>query len=150
MVRCLQGAFSDCARTLTSQGARSVQGLGARRPCARRRRCGLQLRRRVRRDRQRRADASATATAPISAPTRVRARLTARRVGLTIDTIQSYDLVLPNGTITTVTAADSDLFFVLKGGFNTAGIVTSFTLSTQSFTQVWGGINLCVHTRGPV
>ena len=94
-----------------------------------------------------RADASATATAPTSAPPRLPPRLTARRVGLTIDTIQSYDLVLPNGTITAVTAANPDLFFVLKGGFNTAGIVTSFTLSTQSFTQVWGGINLCVYMR---
>ena len=60
------------------------------------------------------------------------------QVGLTIDTIQSYDLVLPNGTITTVTSANDDLFWIMRGGFNTAGIVTSFTLSTQSFTQVWG------------
>ena len=34
--------------------------------------------------------------------------------GLTIDNIVSYELVLPNGTVTTVTSANSDLFFALK------------------------------------
>lgn len=34
--------------------------------------------------------------------------------GLTIDTIQEYELVLPNGTVTIVTSEDSDLFFALK------------------------------------
>lgn len=34
--------------------------------------------------------------------------------GLTIDTVQAYELVLPNGTVTTVTSDDDDLFFGLK------------------------------------
>jgi FAD/FMN-containing dehydrogenase len=35
--------------------------------------------------------------------------------GLTIDTVQSFELVLPNGTVTTVTAtSNADLFFGLK------------------------------------
>ncbi|KAA1474543.1 FAD-binding domain-containing protein [Dentipellis sp. KUC8613] len=60
--------------------------------------------------------------------------------GLTIDTVQAFELVLPNGTVTTVTAADEDLFFGLKGGFNNFGIVTQFTLKTFPQTQVWGGL----------
>ena len=38
--------------------------------------------------------------------------------GLTIDTIEEYELVLPNGTVTTVTSSNSDLFFALKVGRN--------------------------------
>ena len=34
--------------------------------------------------------------------------------GLTIDTVTAFELVLPNGTITTVTSNDDDLFFALK------------------------------------
>lgn len=34
--------------------------------------------------------------------------------GLTLDTIEGYELVLPNGTVTSVTAANKDLFFALK------------------------------------
>ena len=38
--------------------------------------------------------------------------------GLTIDTLLSYELVLPNGTVTTVTAdSNPDLFFSLKVSF---------------------------------
>ncbi|KLO08778.1 FAD-binding domain-containing protein [Schizopora paradoxa] len=60
--------------------------------------------------------------------------------GLTIDTIQAYELVLPNGTVTTVTeSSNSDLFFGLRVRFNNFGIVTKFTLRTFPQTQVWGG-----------
>lgn len=34
--------------------------------------------------------------------------------GLTLDTVTAYELVLPNGTITTVTSNEEDLFFALK------------------------------------
>lgn len=34
--------------------------------------------------------------------------------GLTVDTIQAYELVLPNGTVTTVTSDNDDLFWALK------------------------------------
>ncbi|EEB92739.1 hypothetical protein MPER_08707, partial [Moniliophthora perniciosa FA553] len=58
--------------------------------------------------------------------------------GLTIDTIVSHDLVLPNGTFVTVTnETDADLFFALKGGFNNFGIVTSFTMQAHPQTDVW-------------
>lgn len=38
--------------------------------------------------------------------------------GLTIDNIAAYELVLPNGTVTTVTEQDEDLWFALRGGGN--------------------------------
>lgn len=34
--------------------------------------------------------------------------------GLTIDNIESYELVLPNGTIQTVTSQNEDLWFALR------------------------------------
>ncbi|KAG0695257.1 hypothetical protein DFH29DRAFT_992002 [Suillus ampliporus] len=78
--------------------------------------------------------------------------------GLTIDTVQSFELVMPNGTVLNVTgASDPDLFFGLRGGFNNfvgkrtrinvalythrhQGIVTRFTLKTFPQSQVWGGV----------
>ncbi|KAI0061219.1 FAD-binding domain-containing protein [Artomyces pyxidatus] len=60
--------------------------------------------------------------------------------GLTIDTVKAYELVLPNGTITTVTEADKDLWFGLKGGFNNFGIVTKFTYKSYPQTGTWGGL----------
>ncbi|TFY74702.1 hypothetical protein EWM64_g9309, partial [Hericium alpestre] len=60
--------------------------------------------------------------------------------GLTVDTVQAFELVLPNGTVTTVTEANDDLWFGLRGGFNNFGIVTKFTLKTVPQGQVWGGL----------
>ncbi|KAH7920768.1 FAD-binding domain-containing protein [Leucogyrophana mollusca] len=61
--------------------------------------------------------------------------------GLTIDTVTAFELVLPSGTVTTVTeASDPNLFFGLRGGFNNFGIVTRFTLQTFPQGQVWGGL----------
>ncbi|KAA1470098.1 FAD dependent oxidoreductase [Dentipellis sp. KUC8613] len=59
--------------------------------------------------------------------------------GLAVDNIKSFELVFPNGTVTTVTATDEDLWFGLRGGFNNFGIVTKFTLKTFRQTKVWGG-----------
>ncbi|KAI6120590.1 hypothetical protein EDD16DRAFT_1518683 [Pisolithus croceorrhizus] len=59
--------------------------------------------------------------------------------GLTVDTVQAYELVMPNGTVKNVTAQDQDLFFGLRGGLNNFGIVTRFTLRTFPQGQVWGG-----------
>ncbi|PCH36771.1 FAD-binding domain-containing protein [Wolfiporia cocos MD-104 SS10] len=59
--------------------------------------------------------------------------------GLTVDTVQAFELVLPNGTVTNVTASNVDLFWALKGGFNNYGIVTQFVLQTYPQGQVWGG-----------
>ncbi|EMD36676.1 hypothetical protein CERSUDRAFT_123772 [Gelatoporia subvermispora B] len=55
--------------------------------------------------------------------------------GLTIDTVLEYELVLPNGTVTNVTAeSDPDLSFALRG------IVTSLTLQAYPQEQIWGGL----------
>ncbi|KIM83658.1 hypothetical protein PILCRDRAFT_7069 [Piloderma croceum F 1598] len=63
---------------------------------------------------------------------------------LLVDTVQAFELVLPNGTVTTVTAtSNTDSFFGLKGGFNNfveQGVVTTFVLKTVPQTQVWGGL----------
>jgi FAD/FMN-containing dehydrogenase len=37
-----------------------------------------------------------------------------KQYGLTIDNIAGYELVLPNGTITSVTSDDADLWFALR------------------------------------
>ncbi|KAI0649785.1 FAD-binding domain-containing protein [Trametes meyenii] len=61
--------------------------------------------------------------------------------GLTVDNLTGFELVLPNGTVTTVTQDTyPDLFFGLKGGFNNFGIVTKFNLTTHAQTEVWGGL----------
>ncbi|OCH91179.1 FAD-binding domain-containing protein [Obba rivulosa] len=61
--------------------------------------------------------------------------------GLTIDTVEAFELVLPNGTVTNVTSSSNpDLFFALKGGFNNYGVVTKFTVNAFPQTQVWGGL----------
>ncbi|KAG6369181.1 hypothetical protein JVT61DRAFT_1339 [Boletus reticuloceps] len=61
--------------------------------------------------------------------------------GLTIDTVQAFELVMPNGTVINVMETSRpDLFFALKGGLNNFGIVTRFTLKTFPQTQVWGGL----------
>ncbi|KAH9035513.1 FAD-binding domain-containing protein [Lactarius pseudohatsudake] len=59
--------------------------------------------------------------------------------GLSVDNVVSYDLVLPNGTITSVTPNDTDLWFGLRGGMNNFGIVTKFVLKSYPQTNIWGG-----------
>ncbi|KAI9441216.1 FAD-binding domain-containing protein [Lactarius indigo] len=59
--------------------------------------------------------------------------------GLAIDNIASYELVLPNGTITNVTSQNEDLWFGLRGGLNNFGIVTKFVLRSHPQTQIWAG-----------
>ncbi|KAK0499164.1 FAD dependent oxidoreductase [Armillaria luteobubalina] len=61
--------------------------------------------------------------------------------GLALDNVVRYELVVPNGTVVTVTdTSHTDLFFSLKGGGNNYGIVTRFTLKTHPQGAVWGGI----------
>ncbi|PBK61214.1 FAD-binding domain-containing protein [Armillaria solidipes] len=58
--------------------------------------------------------------------------------GLAIDNVVAYELVMPNGKVTTMTAStDQDLFFSLKGGGNNFGIVTRFTLKTFPQGNIW-------------
>ncbi|EJT99163.1 FAD-binding domain-containing protein [Dacryopinax primogenitus] len=61
--------------------------------------------------------------------------------GLTIDSMVSYELVLPNGTIVYPSATSyPDLFWALKGaGQVNFGIVTQFTMKAYPQTDVWGG-----------
>ncbi|KAI0258424.1 hypothetical protein BC834DRAFT_68240 [Gloeopeniophorella convolvens] len=59
--------------------------------------------------------------------------------GLGTDNIVGIEVVLPNGTFTTVTSEDEDLWFALRGGMNNFGIVTKFTLKSHPQGQIWGG-----------
>ncbi|KAH6907375.1 hypothetical protein BKA70DRAFT_1490921 [Coprinopsis sp. MPI-PUGE-AT-0042] len=60
--------------------------------------------------------------------------------GFGVDNIISADVVLPNGTFTTVSETHgSDIFYALQGGVNNFGIATSFTVKTHPIGQVWGG-----------
>ncbi|KAH9058093.1 FAD-binding domain-containing protein [Lactarius vividus] len=59
--------------------------------------------------------------------------------GLAIDNVVAFELVLPNGTVTTVTEANHDLWFALRGGGNNFGIVTKFTFKSFPQGNVWGG-----------
>ncbi|KAL4071816.1 hypothetical protein J3A83DRAFT_4371787 [Scleroderma citrinum] len=60
--------------------------------------------------------------------------------GLTIDNVEAFELVMPNGKAVNVTQSSyQDLFYALKGGLNNFGIVTRFTLKTFPQGQVWGG-----------
>ncbi|KAF8267725.1 FAD-binding domain-containing protein [Lactarius quietus] len=59
--------------------------------------------------------------------------------GLAIDNIVALELVLPNGTITTVTEEDHDLWFAIRGSGNNFGIVTKFTLKSYPQGEIWGG-----------
>ncbi|KAH9953746.1 FAD-binding domain-containing protein [Russula dissimulans] len=59
--------------------------------------------------------------------------------GLTIDNMDSYELVLPDGTVQIVTPSNEDLWFGLRGGFNNFGIVTKFVLKAYPQGKVWGG-----------
>ncbi|KAH9071148.1 FAD dependent oxidoreductase [Lactarius deliciosus] len=67
--------------------------------------------------------------------------------GLSIDNVVSYDLVLPNGTITSVTPNDTDLWFGLRGGMNNFGIVTKFVVKSYPQGKIWGGFMFYVPSQ---
>ncbi|PCH36093.1 FAD-binding domain-containing protein [Wolfiporia cocos MD-104 SS10] len=61
--------------------------------------------------------------------------------GLTIDSAQAFEVVLPNGTVVNATASSNpDLFWAVKVGFNNFGIITQFTLKAFPQGEVWGGL----------
>ncbi|KAL2170607.1 hypothetical protein VTG60DRAFT_4620 [Thermothelomyces hinnuleus] len=64
--------------------------------------------------------------------------------GYSCDTVKTFNVVLPNGTITTASQEyNSDLFFALKGGMNRFGIVTSAEFYTHPQPpEVWGGLRI--------
>ncbi|KAG1778041.1 FAD dependent oxidoreductase [Suillus placidus] len=60
--------------------------------------------------------------------------------GLSVDNVVSLELVMPNGTVASITSSSNpDLFYGLRGGFNNFGIVTTVTMKTYTQSQVWGG-----------
>ena len=71
--------------------------------------------------------------------------ITRANLGLGCDTVQSYTLVLPNGTVSEVDSSQPDLFFALKGGLNRFGIVTEIRFKLfQHPKQVWVSLPFCV------
>ncbi|KAM7217936.1 FAD-binding domain containing protein [Rhypophila decipiens] len=60
--------------------------------------------------------------------------------GWSASSVVGYELVLPNATVTTVTAtSDAELFKSLKGGGNNFGVVTTYILQARRQGLVWGG-----------
>lgn len=60
--------------------------------------------------------------------------------GWAANNIVSYEIVLPNGTITTASnTTNTDLYQALKFGGSNFGIVTTFTLRAYPIGQIWGG-----------
>lgn len=60
-----------------------------------------------------------------------------RAFGLTADSVASIDLVNADGDIVTANAqSEPDLFWALRGGGGRLGVVTSFTMNTQSAPTV--------------
>ncbi|KAL8917425.1 MAG: hypothetical protein Q9172_005864 [Xanthocarpia lactea] len=64
------------------------------------------------------------------------------RDGLSIDNVESYEVVLANGTVlNTSTSTHSDLHWALKGGNNNFGVVVHYTLrSFRNQGAVYGGL----------
>ncbi|KAL3420349.1 Bifunctional solanapyrone synthase 4 [Phlyctema vagabunda] len=64
----------------------------------------------------------------------------ASQYGFASSNVISYEIVLANGTIATASATENpDLFWALKGGGNSLGIVTLFTVKTYPSPQVCVG-----------
>lgn len=63
--------------------------------------------------------------------------------GFACDQVLAYEVVLADGTLTTVSKTQNpDLFYALKGGSNQFAIVTNFRMLTVPIGQVWGGIKV--------
>ncbi|KAH6698525.1 FAD binding domain-containing protein [Leptodontidium sp. MPI-SDFR-AT-0119] len=60
--------------------------------------------------------------------------------GWALDNIQSYEVVLANGTIVNASKdSHEDLYKALRGGGGNFGIVTSFTVEAHPYYGMWGG-----------
>lgn len=63
------------------------------------------------------------------------------QVGFVSSNIIEYEIVLANGTVTTVSSVKNlNLFRSLKGGSNNFGIVTRITTRAFPSTKLWGGV----------
>lgn len=56
--------------------------------------------------------------------------------GLAIDMVEAFELVLPNGTVTNVTASKADLFFALKVWFPVTDLSLHINLSAGWIQQL--------------
>jgi hypothetical protein len=64
----------------------------------------------------------------------------ARTHGLSADTVRAFEVVTGDGELRRVTAAqDPDLFFALRGGKGSAGIVTSVEVDLLQMSTFYGG-----------
>jgi FAD/FMN-containing dehydrogenase len=66
-----------------------------------------------------------------------------RKYGLTIDNLLEADMVLADGSLVTVNADQyPDLFWAIRGGGGTFGVVTSFKFQAHPVKTVFGGPTL--------
>ncbi|KAH6651527.1 hypothetical protein BKA67DRAFT_537395 [Truncatella angustata] len=67
--------------------------------------------------------------------------------GWAASSVIEYEIVLANGTVTTVSATQNpDLFKALKGGGNNFGVVTTYVLQTYRQGDIYGGNLVYEHT----
>lgn len=63
-----------------------------------------------------------------------------RTYGLAVDHVRSFDVVTGDGVLRTASATENpDLFWALKGGRGTAGIVTALDLDLLPIAELYGG-----------
>lgn len=63
--------------------------------------------------------------------------------GFACDNVVSYDVVLADSQIVTVTKdVHGELFRALKGGSNNFGVIVSFTMNTIACENIWGGTTI--------
>ncbi|MFE9017266.1 FAD-binding oxidoreductase [Streptomyces sp. NPDC007808] len=73
-----------------------------------------------------------------------------RKYGLTIDSLQSADVVLADGTFVTASADEHpDLFWALRGGGGNFGVVTSFTFRLHPVDTVGVAVTVWPIDRTP-
>ena len=68
--------------------------------------------------------------------------------GLAADNVHNFEIVLGDGSIQNVNAAQNpDLFWALKGGGPNFGVVTRYDLNTIPIKKVWSQLNAYVPTQ---